>query len=55
MQYICKVNKAQQLKKRSMKNLITYFTPRNTEERNSLFGIFAGLLILSIVFYFYSL
>lgn len=38
-----------------MKNLITYFTPRNADERNTLGGLFAGLLILSIVFYFYSL
>jgi hypothetical protein len=38
-----------------MKNLITYFTPRNAEERESLGGLFVGLLILSIVFYFYSL
>ena len=38
-----------------MKNLITYFTPRNAEEKNSLIGIGCGLLILTIVFYFYSL
>ena len=39
----------------NMKNLINYFTPRNAEERESLGGLFVGLLILSIVFYFYSL
>jgi hypothetical protein len=38
-----------------MKNLINYFTPRNAEERESLGGLFVGLLILAIVFYFYSL
>jgi hypothetical protein len=38
-----------------MKNLINYFTPRNAEERNSLGGMFVGILILSIVFYFYSI
>lgn len=38
-----------------MKNLINYFTPRNAEERNSLLGMFVGILILSIVFYFYSI
>ena len=38
-----------------MKNLITYFTPRNAEERNTLGGLFCGLFILAIVFYFYSL
>ena len=43
------------LKLNNMKNLINYFTPRNAEERNTLGGLFAGLLILSIVFYFYSL
>jgi hypothetical protein len=38
-----------------MKNLINYFTPRNEDERNTLGGMFFGLLILGIVFYFYSL
>ena len=38
-----------------MRNLINYFTPRNSEEKNSLIGLFAGLLVLGIVFYFYSL
>jgi hypothetical protein len=38
-----------------MKNLINYFTPRNAEELNSLIGLFCGILILGIVFYFYSL
>ena len=33
-----------------MKNLINYFTPRNAEERNSLGGMFVGILIvLSII------
>lgn len=32
-----------------MKNLITYFTPRNAEERNTLGGLFVGILIVSIV------
>ena len=32
-----------------MKNLITYFTPRNAEERNSLLGLVVGILIVSIV------
>ena len=55
MQYICKVNKAQNKKQNDMKNLINYFTPRNAEERSSLIGMFAGLFVLAIVFYFYSL
>jgi hypothetical protein len=38
-----------------MKNLINYFTPRNREERESLIGLFCGLIVLSIVFYFYSI
>ena len=49
MQYICKVNKAQNKKQNDMKNLINYFTPRNAEEVNSLIGMFCGILIVSIV------
>ena len=34
----------------NMKNLITYFTPRNAEERNTLGGIFVGVfIIISII------
>jgi hypothetical protein len=32
-----------------MKNLINYFTPRNADERNTLGGLFVGILIVSIV------
>lgn len=38
-----------------MKHLLHYFTPRNNEERESLIGLFCGLGILAIVFYFYSI
>jgi hypothetical protein len=38
-----------------MKNLITYFTPRNRDERDSLMGLFCGLAILAVVFYLYSI
>ena len=32
-----------------MKNLILYFTPRNADERNSLLGLFAGILIILLI------
>ena len=32
-----------------MKNLINYFTPRNADERNSLGGLFVGILILLLI------
>jgi hypothetical protein len=38
-----------------MKNLINYFTPQNRDERDSLIGLFCGLFILGVVFYFYSI
>lgn len=38
-----------------MKNLIDYFTPRDNDEKNSLLGMIAGLLVLAVIFYFYSL
>mgnify|MGYP006982646905 CR=1 FL=1 len=33
----------------NMKNLITYFTPRNADERNALGGLFVGILILTLI------
>jgi hypothetical protein len=33
----------------NMKNLILYFTPRNSDERNSLGGLVVGILILTLI------
>ena len=38
-----------------MKNLIAYFTPRNKEEWNDFGGIVAGLMVIGVVLYFWSI
>jgi len=38
-----------------MKKLINYFTPRDRDEIDSLIGLFCGLFVLGVVFYFYSI
>jgi hypothetical protein len=38
-----------------MKNLISYFTPRNKEEWNDLGGIVAGLFVIGVVLYFWAI